>query len=88
MTGPDVGHAHLAAVSRDDPEVGGDAVSALHLHQVAHHHVLGVDVLLLAVADHQSLLKGGGGDKRTASTGSNMTQSEHSQFSSRRSKKT
>lgn len=45
-------------MSRDDPEVGGDAVTALHLHQVAHHHVLGVDVLLLAVADHQGLLKG------------------------------
>lgn len=45
-------------MSRYDPQVGGDAVAALHLHQVAHHHVLGVDVLLLAVADHQGLLKG------------------------------
>lgn len=47
---------HLAAVSRDDPEVSGDPVAALHLHQVTHHHLLCVDALLLAIADHKGLL--------------------------------
>lgn len=44
-------------MSRDDSQVGGDPVAALHLHQVADHHLLGVDALLLAVADDQGLLR-------------------------------
>lgn len=43
-------------MSRDDPEVSGDPVAALHLHQVAHHNLLSIDALLLAVADDQGLL--------------------------------
>ena len=48
---------HLAAVSRDDPQVSGDPVSTLHLHQISNHHFLGIDVLLLAIADDQGLLE-------------------------------
>lgn len=49
--------AHLAAVGRNDPQISGDPVAAFHLHKIADHHVLSVDVLLLAVADNQSLLR-------------------------------
>lgn len=48
--------SNLAAMSRDDPEVGRDPVATLHLHQVTHHHLLSVDALLFAVADNQGLL--------------------------------
>lgn len=48
--------SHLAAVSRDDSQVSGDPVATLHLHQVSGHHFLGVDALLLALADDQGLL--------------------------------
>lgn len=50
--------AHLAAVGGDDPQVSRDPVAAFHLHEISDHHVLSVDVLLLAVADNQRLLKG------------------------------
>lgn len=48
---------HLAAVRGDDAEVSGDPVSSLHLHQVSCHHLLGVDLHLLPLADNKSLLK-------------------------------
>lgn len=49
--------AHLAAVGGDDPQISGDPVAAFHLHEIPDHHVLSVEVLLLAVADNQSLLR-------------------------------
>lgn len=50
--------SHLAAMGRDDAQVSRDPVPALHLHQVPNHHVLRVDLDLLALADHQGLLPG------------------------------
>ena len=43
---------------RDDPEVSGHAVPTLHLHQVAHHHLLRVDLHLLSFSHHKGLLRG------------------------------
>ncbi len=48
---------HLAAVGGDDSQISGDPVSTFHLHQITDHHLLGVEVLLLAVADDQGLLR-------------------------------
>lgn len=48
---------YLAAMRGDDAEVSGDPVSSFHLHQVSCHHLLGVDLHLLPLADNKSLLK-------------------------------
>ena len=48
---------YLAAVSRDDPDVGRDPVSPLHFDQVSSHHLLSVDLHLLSLPDHQRLLQ-------------------------------
>ena len=55
---PGDGSAYLAAVGRDDSQIGGNPVAALHLHQVTDHHLLGVDAHLLSVTDDQGLLRG------------------------------
>lgn len=47
---------HLAAVGRYDPEVGRDAVTALHFHQVPDDDFLCVDAHFLAISNHQGLL--------------------------------
>ena len=59
---------HLATLSRDDADVGGDAVASFDLHQVAHHQLVGVDLQLVPFPDHRGLLevtgepRGPGGD--------------------------
>lgn len=46
---------------RDDPEVSRYTVSTLHLHQVAHHHLLRVDLHLLTLPHYEGLLWEGHG---------------------------
>lgn len=56
MISVSVPEAHLAAVGGDDTEVSGDPVSSFHLHQVSCHHLLGIDLHLFSLTDHQCLL--------------------------------
>lgn len=48
---------HLAAVGGDDSQISGDPVATFNLHQITNHHLLRIDVLLLAVTDDQGLLQ-------------------------------
>lgn len=40
----------------DDANVSRDSVSSFNLHQIPHHQLVGVDLVFLAVTDHNSLL--------------------------------
>ncbi|KAG9328699.1 hypothetical protein JZ751_011426 [Albula glossodonta] len=48
----------VKAAGGDDPQVCRDPVPPFDLHQVAHHHLLRVDLQLLPLPDHQRLLRG------------------------------
>lgn len=48
--------AHLAAVRGNDAKVSRDPVSTFYLHQISCHNLLGIDLHLLSLADHQGLL--------------------------------
>lgn len=47
---------HLAAVSRNHPDVSGDPVSTLYFNQISGHHFFSVNLHLLTLTDHQGLL--------------------------------
>ena len=47
----------LHARSVDDPEIGGDPVSALHFHDVSQHQGFGEDRRLGSVSDYKCLLR-------------------------------
>lgn len=47
---------YLAALSSDDADVSRDSVSSFDLHQIPHNQLVGIDLVLLAVTDHQGLL--------------------------------
>lgn len=47
---------HLAAVSRNHPDVSRNPVSTLYFNQISGHHFFSVDLHLLTLPDHQGLL--------------------------------
>lgn len=52
------GVVHLAALGLEDPDVGWHSIAAFHLHQVAHHKLICIDLELVPVPDHSCLLWG------------------------------
>ena len=47
---------YLAALTSDDADVSRDSVSPFDFHQVSHHQFVGVDLVFLAIPDHNGLL--------------------------------
>ena len=47
---------YLAALTSDDADVSRDSVSPFDFHQVSHHQFIGVDLIFLAIPDHNGLL--------------------------------
>lgn len=60
------GVVHLAALGLEDPDVRWHAVPALHLHQIAHHKLVCIDLELVPISDHSCLLWGRGTGLRRA----------------------
>lgn len=48
--------SYLTAMSSDDANVSRDSVSSFDLHQIPYYQLVGIDLILLAVTDHQGLL--------------------------------
>lgn len=47
---------YLAGLTSDDANVSRDSVASLDLHQIPHHQLVGVDLVFLAITDHNGLL--------------------------------
>lgn len=47
---------HLAAMSRNHPDVSRNPVSTLYFNQISSHHFFCINLHLLTLTDHQSLL--------------------------------
>lgn len=47
---------YLAALTSDDADVSRDSVSSFDFHQVSNHQFVGVDLVFLAIPDHNGLL--------------------------------
>lgn len=47
---------YLAAMTSDDANVSRDSVSSFDLHQISNHQFIGIDLVFLAVTDHNGLL--------------------------------
>lgn len=61
---------YLASLTRDDTNISRDSVSSFNFHQVAHYQFIGIDLVFLAITDHNGLLFGSevGTDKYHEST--------------------
>lgn len=47
---------YLAGLTTDNANVSRDSVSSFDLHQIPHYQLVGVDLVFLAVTDHNGLL--------------------------------
>lgn len=68
------GVVHLAALGLEDPDVCWHSVPAFHLHQVAHHKLVCIDLELVPISDHSCLLWGRGTGLRWAGVGVEATE--------------
>lgn len=50
------GVVHLAALGLEDADVGWHSIATFHLHQVAHHQLICIDLELVPISDNSCLL--------------------------------